>query len=643
MTVKILPQQKYINKREIKMYREIHVSKRGNDSYPGTLDKPYLTISRAAAEARPGDTVTVHEGVYRESVNPINGGRSESERIVYRAAENEKVIIKGSEQISEWQNEGGMLWHAELPDSFFGAWNPYKEIIDGDWLMSPVDRPLHTGQVYLNGTALTEAGSIEQVMNGKMKWFCCAEGGYTHIYANFGDADPNKETAEINTRKTCFYPEKTGIDYITVRGLEMSHAACPWAPPTADQPGMIGPHWSKGWIIEDNIFHDARCSAVSLGKEITTGDNRYTHDHFKPGYQYQLETVFKALHIGWSRERIGSHIVRNNVIYDCGQNAIVGHMGGAFSRIYGNHIYNIGNKHEFFGYEIAGIKLHAAIDTVIENNNIHDCWLGTWLDWQAQGVRVSRNLYHHNERDIWIEVTHGPHIVDNNIFGSGHNFSNAAQGGAYIHNLFCGSMHRYDVRDRSTPYHIPHSTDVAGTAVVYGGDDRFYQNIFAGSAEDEDDHWKTGTSIYNGYPDSMEKYIELVMENGRGDIENYIDVKQPVYIGSNCYLNGAEPYDGERCAVVSSENSEIMIFEENGDMYMEINIPSDISEPETNIIDTYQLGVPRISEARFEAADGSDISFDTDFFGNLRSEAPTVGPFENLKRGSQKIRLMKIK
>lgn len=51
--------------------------------------------------------------------------------------------------------------------------------------------------------------------------------------------------------------------------------------------------------------------------------------------------------MGWSRETVGSHIIRNNIIYDCGQNAIVGNMGGAFSEIYGNHIYNIGNKHEF--------------------------------------------------------------------------------------------------------------------------------------------------------------------------------------------------------------------------------------------------------------------------------------------------------
>ncbi|MEV0005172.1 hypothetical protein AB0H28_23200 [Micromonospora sp. NPDC050980] len=48
-------------------------------------------------------------------------------------------------------------------------------------------------------------------------------------------------------------------------------------------------------------------------------------------------------------------------------------------------------KREFYGYEIAGIKLHAAIDVVIRHNRIHGCSLGTWLDWQAQGTRLSRN------------------------------------------------------------------------------------------------------------------------------------------------------------------------------------------------------------------------------------------------------------
>lgn len=100
-------------------------------------------------------------------------------------------------------------------------------------------------------------------------------------------------------------------------------------PPTGKQYGIIGPNWSKGWIIEDNIIHDSKCSAVSLGKEETTGDNNFTKWGRKPGYQYQMEAVFRALAIGWSKEKVGSHIVRNNRIYDCGQNGIVGHMSSA--------------------------------------------------------------------------------------------------------------------------------------------------------------------------------------------------------------------------------------------------------------------------------------------------------------------------
>ena len=85
--------------------------------------------------------------------------------------------------------------------------------------------------------------------------------------------------------------------------------------------------------------------------------------------------------------------MRNNVIHDCGQNGIVGHLGCVFSDIYGNEIYNIAVKHEFYGYEIAGIKFHAAIDTQIHENYIHDCTLAIWLDWETQGTRVSRNLF----------------------------------------------------------------------------------------------------------------------------------------------------------------------------------------------------------------------------------------------------------
>lgn len=324
------------------MKKEYHVSVNGSDKNEGSISAPFATISKAAGIAKPGDTVVVHAGEYREWVKPENGGSSEFERIVYRAAEGEKVVIKGSERITCWENIGGFVWKAQLSNSMFGDFNPYKEILGGDWFVAPEGDILHLGEVYLNGKSFYEAETLEQVKNPVMRtegvnppwtnhaepllhpedsvyqWCCEVNDETTTIYANFHGADPNQELVEINVRKCCFYPVKTGRNYITVSGFEMAQAACPWTPPTADQPGLLGVNWSKGWIIENNIIHDAKCSAISIGKEESTGHNLCTKTHRKPGYQYQMEAVFRARHIGWSKETVGSHIIRNNVIHDCG-------------------------------------------------------------------------------------------------------------------------------------------------------------------------------------------------------------------------------------------------------------------------------------------------------------------------------------
>ena len=71
--------------------REYHVAKTGNDSNKGTKESPFLTIQAAAYIAHPGDVIIVHEGVYRERVNPPRGGTSDDMRIVYQAAEGEEA------------------------------------------------------------------------------------------------------------------------------------------------------------------------------------------------------------------------------------------------------------------------------------------------------------------------------------------------------------------------------------------------------------------------------------------------------------------------------------------------------------------------------------------------------------------------
>ena len=82
---------------------EHHVSLTGHGGNPGTQAKPFKRISSAAEVAQPGDVVTVHEGIYRERVNPPRGGTADDKRIVYRAAPGEKVVIKGAEMVKAWK------------------------------------------------------------------------------------------------------------------------------------------------------------------------------------------------------------------------------------------------------------------------------------------------------------------------------------------------------------------------------------------------------------------------------------------------------------------------------------------------------------------------------------------------------------
>ena len=642
----------------------------------GSESAPFPTIGQAAKRALPGDVVLVHEGVYRESVNPVNGGSSDLDRIVYTAAPGEHPVIKGSAVVEGWQKlEHTTVWHVAVPNTLFGSFNPFAEPLAGDWLERPNEWTMSLGEVYLDGAAMYEAPSLDDVKTANphvtgygpgwacevedirhpeetiWQWFAQVDdiSGHTDIWANFHDADPNEHFTEINVRPTCFYPERPGVNYITVRGFEMAQAACGWAPPTGDQKGALATHWSKGWVIEDNDIHDARCSAISLGQDGSVGNNESSRFRRKPGYQTQLEAVFRAVRQGWSKETIGGHIIRHNHLHDCGQNGVVGHMGGAFSLIEGNHIHAIGVRREFFGHEIAGIKLHAAIDTVIAHNRIHDCTLGTWLDWELQGTRVTSNIYYDNARDFMIEVTSGPCLIDNNVFGSDYSMDNVAQGTAFVHNLFVGTCQPRNVLNRSTPYHLPHSTALSGYACVYGGDDRFYQNIFIGGPEFSPATHR-GTAYADGSPISEAEYITRVQAQGIGDLELFEQIPQPMYVRGNVYLRGidgtpAASFSRERDKFVAPQGmasgpAQVRVSEDSdGSVWLEGDLEKGMFEISTTLVNTQSLGTPRIVIEPYENPDGSPLVIDRDLLGRARGERPVAGPLEALKPGHNRIRL----
>ena len=580
--------------------REYHVALSGNDNNDGEAASPFKTISAAAQAAQPGDVITAHEGVYREWVNPPLGGTSDDRRITYRAAEGEKAVITGSEVIKNWQQAGNGTWEISLPNSFFADYNPYKDIIAGDWFI-PQGRDHHTGEVYLNGKALFEEVSAEKVKERKLSWCCRTDDLETHILANFADSDPNRELTEINVRAACFYPDKPGRHYITVSGFIMRHAATQWAPPTAEQAALIGTHWSRGWIIENNVISDSKCVGLTLGKYGDEFDN--TSANSAEGY---VKTIERALESGWSKETIGSHVIRNNTIFNCGAAGICGSMGGAFSRIVGNHSYNITIGKPFSGHEMAGIKLHAPIDTLIRNNRVHHASRGIWMDWMTQGTTITGNLLYDNiNDDLFSEVNHGPYLVYNNLFLSDTSLRDWSQGGSYSHNLFLGGIMSRPA-DRQTPYHKAHSTEIAGLSSISGGDNRFHNNILAG--------------------------------NG---IDVYSNSKPPMQVHGNVYLRGAKPFRGEESLIHLPEfDPRIRLIEENETVFLEISLPQSLGSQQNKPVTSGLLGRTRTAGAAFENPDGSPVAVDRDYFGRKRNMLnPFAGPFASAGEGKLRLKL----
>ena len=644
----------------MKYYVDANAVKDGD----GSIERPFKRINDAAKLALPGDEVLVAPGIYREYVDPVHSG-TEDARITYISTVPLGAVITGAEQAKTWHHYKENVWVCRIPNSVFGEYNPYTTLVYGDWYFATPNK--HTGCVYINDRAMYEAVTLEECIKGEVyeyswapaesiyKWYTeqDSKADETVIYANFQGLDPNKENVEINVRRKCFMPSKTGIGYHTVRGFKINKAATTWAPPAAFQDGMIGPHWSKGWIIEDCEISHSKCAGISLGKYLDPDNDHYfTYKQVKSPTQMERDAVCRGQYHGWLKEKVGSHIIRRCNIHHCEQGGIIGRMGGVFSIIEDNHIHHINKMSELGGAEIAGIKMHAAIDVLIRRNHIHHCTMGIWCDWEAQGTRITQNLLHDNQRppyakflpggmmsqDIFVEVSHGPTLIDNNILLSDVSLRIATQGVAMVHNLICGAL--TSVGDgthwRYTPYHIPHRTEVMGFMTILHGDDRFYNNIFVQKWHYDQDAEKenrlVGTHVFDGYP-TYSEWIAQFDFTKRPDmmaLERAHFGHLPVWSEGNVYLNGAKPWNKEVNGLVSGQNGneiKVELVEKDGEYYLDTNIYDYIKDFSVRMINTEILGKTFEPEQYFENTDGTPIRFDSDFFGNHRGIHIIPGPF----------------
>ena len=556
-----------------------------SDRNPGTAEAPFKTIQHAADILIPGERVLIHAGTYREWIKPPRGGTSPDKPITYAAAPGEEVRIKGSERISTWKDQGGGIWKAEVPNTIFGSYNPYALNVSAEF--QTYGKWHHRGDVYLDGDALKEVQKSEEVKVTPMSWHCQDGKDTTEILANFGKANPNACLAEINVRESVFVPQISGLGYITVDGLRMMHSAENWQPPwiypsIPVQTGLIATRGGRHWVIQNCRISNARCVGICLG--------------IAPNVKHFDEGGF------------GDHVVRNNIVERCGQAGIAGDRGAAVSLIANNLVQDINWLREVGGDEIAGIKFHLSVDTEIRGNLIRRVrreklqsasnqisnggGYGIWMDWSNQGTRITGNIIYDTEsNNIFLEMNHGPILVDNNILMGG-GIASSSEANLITHNLFIDCPFAFSPALGRWSYHNkPHTHMVIGEKREgIPRNDRCYNNLFV----------RCGL-------DKLKAFEECISDN-------------------NIYLAGAKKSTwGDRSSVESTFAPVITRTESDHGVKIDFTLNQDAVDATGPWVSAKMIGVLDPSEQSIEDRYGNPIAVDQDIRGQKRLK-PIPGP-----------------
>jgi hypothetical protein len=422
-------------------------SPRSDDNGPGTSDRPFRTINKAAQVLQPGERAVIASGIYRECVRPARGGTDPTHMISYEAAPGAKVIIKGSEILKDgWQpstipmrgagagssGQMNILKHELTGAMFPDAYNPFGMAdVPGDWSwldtkkvdMGPYFR--RRGLVFADGKPLepmeqlrelgnmplrsfiptpppatppegrgglparTPGGPIMQEVGGSpdARFWVEHQGNVIHVRVPGTSANP---LIEITTREQVFAPLQKGLGYIRIKGITFQHCANALPPP---QRGMVSTAGGNHWIIEGNTIEWAN----AVGLDIGNGD----------------WNAAPATGSGTA------HIIRGNTIRYCGVEGIAG-MGTRDCLIEDNLIEWVGWQDAERAWEAAGVKFHNALNLLFRRNIVRHIRHANavWLDSGNSNCRVTGNVLADVltvSAAIHMEMNRNYNLIDNNV------------------------------------------------------------------------------------------------------------------------------------------------------------------------------------------------------------------------------------
>ena len=411
-------------------------AKNADDNGPGTAERPFRTIGKAAQLLQPGERVVIAEGVYRECVRPARGGSGPEAMISYEAAPGAKVVIKGSAVARDWQPSEGWnfgfdpashkpvkAWELRLDPALFHGYNPFEvDNVIGNrfWINYAKDNMAtyfrRRGLVFVDGKPLEPVeGSMELAGPSPRSMNFFSEVHWSPLFQEFSpyagkvwiepngmtlhirlanDDDPASHTIEITTEEQVFSPAARYQAYIRVKGITFQHAGNGFPVP---QRGMVSTNRGNHFIFEDNTFEWANSVGLDIGNE---------------DWQASLPP-----------QPVGFDVIRGNTFRYCGIEGLGGTGGPRDTLVEKNLFEWIGWQDAALMSESGATKMHVARNLLFRNNVIRHIRHanGIWLDIGNANVRITGNLFadipgNVNPHAVHIEGSEELNQIDNNIF-----------------------------------------------------------------------------------------------------------------------------------------------------------------------------------------------------------------------------------
>ncbi len=384
-----------------------------SDDNEGTRDAPFLTVNKAASMVKAGEKVMIMPGTYRECVVPVHGGNSPDKMIIYEAAEQGAVIIKGSYELNpkRWEKGKGWqygrsgqeenVWQYDLEGEMFMGYNPFgmmNILHDREWLQHNENVKMwphfkRRGMLFIEGIPALQVEKVWNMGNVGKDTICFwVEHNGMRIHVRFPEnTSPADYTIEATNKEQVFAPTEYGLGYIHLKGIHFMHAGNGFPVP---QRGLVSASRGHHWIIENCTIEWANSLGVDIGNEMwgTTTNNK---QH--------------------------GHIFRGNIVRNCGVSGLQG-MYIKKALIEDNLFENIGWQDAELAFESGGIKLHKTKHTLIRRNVFRDISYasGLWLDYESsKNTRVTNNVFANiitARGAIYVEVSHEHCRIDHNVF-----------------------------------------------------------------------------------------------------------------------------------------------------------------------------------------------------------------------------------